>query len=323
MSTRSAFGGRSVHAVSGSVPQTPSLYATLDEYQYSVLDKSPHTRRWYAQKLLAFADWCARHEIGSVEEVRTASVQQFLDDVRTREHGGHAVSTYTVHGYGQVVKGFLNWAVREELIPARVTRNLKLPKVEEKIIEVFTVEQIKRLFFATGSERSSSLVYRDRAILAVLLDTGVRASELCTLTLDECHLSPRDSYLLVHGKGRRMREVGLGKEALQHLSRYVTRFRRTNACNLFVTQSGAPLTPHGLEAIIKRLGTRAGVTGVRCSPHTFRHTFAVHYLTQGGDVYVLSRILGHSNVTTTENYLKAVTARQVRTAPRTSILNSL
>jgi site-specific recombinase XerD len=300
-----------------------SLLTELDEYQYSVLDKSLHTRRWYAQKLTAFANWCERHEIGSVEEVRTATVQQFLDDVRTREHGGHGLSTYTIHGYGQVIKGFLNWAVREDLIPARVPRNLKLPRVEEKIIEVFTLEQIKRLFHATGTQRSSSLLYRDRAILAVLLDTGVRCNELCLLTLDECHLSPRDSYLLVHGKGRRMREVGLGKEAILHLHRYVTRFRRSNSASLFVTQSGAALTPHGLEAIVKRLGTKAGITGVRCSPHTFRHTFAVHYLTHGGDVYVLSRALGHSNVSTTENYLRAVTARQVRTAPRTSILNSL
>jgi integrase/recombinase XerD len=91
---------------------------------------------------------------------------------------------------------------------------------------------------------------------------------------------------------------------------------------VFVNRSGDPLTPHGLGQIIKRLGAYAGIEGVRCSPHTFRHTFAANFIRQGGDVYTLSKLLRHSSVSVTEEYLKTLQQQEARRGAK-SVLDNL
>ena len=149
----------------------------------------------------------------------------------------------------------------------------------------------------------------------MLLDTGVRASELVGLTLDCTWLDPDDSYLKVMGKGRKEREVPLGRTARTALRRYITRYRKPRTAaeqHVFLGRTGEPLQVSGLEQIVRPIGQRARIKGVRCSPHTFRHTFACQYLLAGGDIYKLSRIMGHTSVKVTEKYLSSVKAKQAR-----------
>jgi integrase/recombinase XerD len=288
----------------------------LDEYQYATLDHSPMTRRWYVQKLEAFAQWCHAQQLDDLDSVKPIEVRRFIGELRERDsqRTGRPLSSYTLHGYAQVIKGFLAWCAKEELISERVAKRIEMPRVEIKVIETFNEEHIKRLFAACTHELTPTLIARNKAILAVLLDTGIRAGELCGLTLDRTHLSPNDAYLKVFGKGRKQREVGLGKEAAPLVHRYVSRYRRATNQELrtFVNRHGRPLTPDGLDQMLYRLRDRAHVTGVRCSAHTFRHTYAVRYLEAGGDIYKLSRLLGHTSVGVTENYLRAFSARAAR-----------
>ena len=144
--------------------------------------------------------------------------------------------------------------------------------------------------------------------------TGIRAAELCGLTRECTFLRLDDSYLKVHGKGDKWREVPLGKDARTALYRYMTRYRKADSeeQHIFVNRNGRPLTTNGLDQMLARLAQWARITGVRCSAHTFRHTFAVNYLATSNDVYKLSRLMGHSEVKITEGYLITVKARAAR-----------
>jgi site-specific recombinase XerD len=144
------------------------------------------------------------------------------------------------------------------------------------------------------------------------LDTGMRASELCGLTLDRLG----SDSAIVYGKGRKERTVGpIGRQCQRQLLRYIERFRvgRAGVETVFTTDEGDPMTLSSLDGLLKWIRDEAGITGVRVSAHTFRHTFAVSYLQQpGADIYKLKLLLGHSNVTTTELYLADFEQRQAR-----------
>ena len=149
----------------------------------------------------------------------------------------------------------------------------------------------------------------------MLIDTGIRNDELCSLMLDNVHLKdPKDCYIKVDGKGRKEREVGLGRDAAKALKRYITRYRKAmrSERSVFLSRFGQRFTPNGLDQMLRRLGRWAKVSDVRVSAHTFRHTYAVNYLKNGGDIFKLSRLLGHESVQTTMIYLKAFNAKDAR-----------
>ncbi len=178
------------------------------------------------------------------------------------------------------------------------------------------------MFQACENEYTSELVARDRAILSILLDTGIRANELCSLTLDKVHLDTQDAYITVHGKGNKWREVGLGKQARTALYKYIHRYRTASKDNdyVFLSRYKVKMTPTGLNQILYRLADWAHVEG-RVSAHVWRHTYAMQYLKNGGDVYKLSRLLGHVGISITENYVRSLSQRDARIGQ--SVLDSL
>ena len=268
---------------------------------------------WNEQKLRRFAEWCAEQGVRDVEAITAALVNRFLIGLPDR------FSDHTRKGYAQSVKAFLNYCAREDLIGDKIPRRITMPRVTEKVIQTFTPDQIKRLLATCEREVYPWLRARDRAIIWTLLDTGLRAGELCGLTLGNVHFG-QDSYLQVMGKGRRERQVGLGDRSRAELHRYIYRHRSAPASqqHVFLGLAGGPIRPSGLHQLIVRLRDRAGTehfAGVRVSAHTFRHTFAVASLSAGMDCYVLSRLLGHSQITTTEVYLRAWQSKMARRGP--------
>ena len=132
----------------------------------------------------------------------------------------------------------------------------------------------------------------------------MRVSELCHLKLDDVWLE--DGMLKVLGKGNKERLIPIGKLVQRLLWRYISRFRPESAgINfnfLFLTRDGRPLTKDRIEKVMTYYGKKAGISGVRCSPHTFRHTAAVKFLRNGGDVFSLQRMLGHASLEMTRRY---------------------
>ncbi len=214
------------------------------------------------------------------------------------------LSDRTIHAYARDIKAFFNWLVSEEYLAKNPMAKLQLPKLEKRKKDVLSVEEIEHLLHATGG--ASFLGTRLYAIVALLYDSGLRAEEITNLNLGD--ILWQEYRLRVFGKGRKERFVPFGPTAHRALRRYIS-FRATfareapdpHADALFLTDEGDRLTYNALYLAVRRLGRRAGVP--RVHPHLFRHSSAVAYLMNGGDLGSLKDILGHENITTTQVYL--------------------
>ena len=151
---------------------------------------------------------------------------------------------------------------------------------------------------------------RDYLIVLILLDTGIRLSELVGLTLG--NIDFEQSCFLVCGKGDKERMVPFGNGVRRVLWQYIkesrARLQFEDTDQVLINESGLPVRKRAVQTMISRLGKRSGITGVRCSPHTFRHTFAKQYLMLGGDVFSLQRILGHSSLEIVRLYINLATS---------------
>ena len=139
---------------------------------------------------------------------------------------------------------------------------------------------------------------------------------MCGLRLGEVHVSGSGgAYVKVFGKGRNEREIGLHPEVGKLVWKYMHKYRYPtdpSEAALFLGRSGEPLTIEGVSSLLKRVKQLSGIEGVRVSAHTFRHTFAKFYLQRGGELFKLSREMGHSTVQVTEVYLKDFRSSEAR-----------
>ena len=171
------------------------------------------------------------------------------------------------------------------------------------------------------------LSIRNRMILMIFFDTGIRASELINMKLDQI----QDSYFIIYGKGRKERVVPKNAAVGKFLYKYLNaraKYFTTRDCEeeyLFLSKNGKRLTHEGIGVFMKEAADAVGVSPkVRVSPHTCRHTFAHQQLKNGLDLYSLSRLLGHESVAITQRYLESIEDTQILTSARkTSVLANL
>jgi integrase/recombinase XerD len=220
-----------------------------------------------------------------------------------RRLSGHAINCYL-----RAIRAFWSWLVREEIIRENPFDKVRIPKAPQKIVATFSDSQIRALLGAICA--SNPVGFRDWTIILALLDTGLRASELTGLTTDDVNLG--DGVVRVNGKGSKERIVPVGSSVQRAMWKYLQHYRPQPAnplCrNFFLTRNGVPMSVNRLESVIEKHGRQARIEGVRCSPHTLRHTFAISYLRNGGDVFSLQRILGHSSIDVVRIYVNLATA---------------
>jgi site-specific recombinase XerD len=158
-------------------------------------------------------------------------------------------------------------------------------------------------------DKSSPLGLRDYVILVLMLDTGMRASEVCFITLALLNLEK--GYIKILGKGEKERLVPIGDITRKTLYRYIEESRpkllRENSDTLFLTKDGNPITYNALKKMFDGLRKTSGIT--RLHAHLCRHTFAINYLLNGGDVFTLKEILGHTTLEMVNEYLHFTTAQ--------------
>jgi integrase/recombinase XerD len=221
-----------------------------------------------------------------VDALNPAELRAWLVELRA------TLSPMSVAGYVRGLRAFGNWLSTDGLAAARALRALTRPRVPRKLIEPLSDADLRRLLAAAGE--------RDRAVLLLLLDTGLRVSEVVGIRLGD--LRP-DGSIKVLGKGAAERIVPVGSEARRAIGRYLAQ-RGPGAAGerLFLNQADQALTTSGVTQLLRRLRRRTGVTA-RCNPHTFRHTFAHNYLVNGGDALSLQRILGHSSLEMVRRYV--------------------
>ncbi len=227
----------------------------------------------------------------------------------------------TVKTYDAILRAFFAWLVDQGVVAASP---LTFKRVQAPLDQLnpFAPEQVEDLLAAA---RASRQPLRDIAILMLLLDTGMRASELCGLTPRNLNL--KQQTCLVTGKGNKTRPLAFGTDTKRALEEYLPKADRLRTTALFTAgrgrYAGNPLTRSGLLQLLERLGAEAELTGVRCSPHTCRHYFAVQFLKAGGNTFSLQMILGHTNLAMTRRYVALAQADTTRAQQRFSPMDRL
>jgi len=262
---------------------------------------SPRTLEYYRERLTGFAVFLGAGYPGLPPgEVTSAVVREFV--TWTRERTSPATAN---HGLA-VLRRMFAFLVAEGFLQKNPCATVSKLAEERRLLETFTKEQVRAILATCGRDFYGM---RDRAILLTLLDTGLRASELCSLSLSDVDWT--NQTFRVFGKGSRERSVPFGQAVRSALSSYLA--KRGDADGpLFVNHYAEPLNRYRLRELVRRRSESAGIQGVRCSPHTFRHTCAVSFLRAGGDTFTLQRLLGHTSQAMTARYCESLSAEDVR-----------
>lgn len=229
-----------------------------------------------------------------------------------------------------VLSSFWSWAEREPALrtPHIIKGIVQQPKYTKKKIVPYTQAEVMAMVEACGhqagwSTKRGNIVHavrdtalRDRAVLILLVDTGLRASELCNLKIGD--YTPETGAIdVLHGKGDKERTVIAGVNARKALWRYLaSRPAARPADPLFASRSGLPLQKDNLRHLVQRVAQRTGVKGATL--HKFRHTFAINFLRNGGNVIELKKLLGHEQMETVTIYVDLAQADLVEAQRRAS-----
>jgi integrase/recombinase XerD len=208
----------------------------------------------------------------------------------------------TINDYIRAFNAFLRWAFEESHIPELI--RLDYLKEEQRLIETLTGDHVQRLLAwrpRTFAEK------RLQALIYLLLDTGLRISEALSIRREDLDLD--NMLVTVRGKGNKYRTVPFSFE----MRKVLFRWTQTHSFPLlFPSIRGCSVNLRNLLRDFKWLQLQVGISGVRFSPHTFRHTFAVGYLRRGGNVFYLQKILGHSTLEMTNRYVRSLGTADLR-----------
>lgn len=195
------------------------------------------------------------------------------------------------------IKAFFNFLVMSEIIEASPLRLISMPKSERPLPDVLSEEEIVRLL--EGVDLSTPFGHRNRAILELMYSSGLRVSELANLKTSDILFD--DQLIRITGKGDKTRIVPIGKTAIKFINFYLQEEAKHTSGKLFISRNGGSLTRAQIFNIVKQAAKVAEITK-NISPHTLRHCFATHLLSNGANLRVIQELLGHESIATTEIY---------------------
>lgn len=296
------------------------LSAAITDYliEIEVRKYTPKTIKGYRTNLGLFLRFCEKAaKIDILEELTPDIVRQFAKYMVDRGRKGSYVN-----GLLKTIKSFIQYCHDEEMGGFNTKHSFKWCKEDKPVIMAFKPEQVRAMLNDCGG--SDFMAVRDKAVLTMLFETGIRCWELCCIRPEDIH----DGYIvIVNGKGHKQRVVPitamLRKAMLKYeyvRDDYFT--LRVTDDNYFLSFHGRQLTNSAVEHIVKRHGS--GIEGVRVSPHTCRHFFAQQQIKMGTDLYTISRLLGHENIQITQTYLNSLRDDEViAIAKQKSVLMNL
>jgi site-specific recombinase XerD len=285
--------------------------------------KSPRTVEWYRRVLRYFGQYLNRSGYSTkLNDLTLEVVREFILYLQTRQKWethprmrpqGVPIAAISVQNYVRGLRGFFSWLHREGYTEENVLGRLSPPKAPQKLVDVLTDEEVARILSCLDVDTASGS--RDMAMAITFLDSGLRLSELIGVSLVDAHIDL--GYLKVMGKGAKERIVPIGNVAQKALQRYVFHFRPEPVYEdedyLFLSLEGKQMKGNAVQLIFSRLARRSGVK--RLHVHLCRHTFATNYLINGGDVFSLQQILGHTSLEMVRRYV-TLASSQVRVQHR-------
>lgn len=279
------------------------------------------------QLLKNFWWYCEKFKVNIVD--RTA-IRQFLAYAASDPPEGRwdnlqetgKISAGTIATKHRILRALINWIAGERGQPLTIMANIAAPVDRPDQIIPFTREQVVAFLEAT---EKTEYAPRNLLILRLLFDTGLRVSELCSIKISDID-QPGRCFIVV-GKGNKKRVVNYGSKVASALWKYLRTVPDHTNGYLFRSERGihrgGAFTRSGVEQLIKRLAILAGIDNVRASPHTFRHTFAIEFLRNGGDQFSLMNILGHTDTKMTGRYVNMARADVAKQHRRFSPMDNL
>ena len=215
----------------------------------------------------------------------------------------------SIHSYYRHTKRFFNWMVAEGILEKSLMINIKPPKVPRSMIKPFHVEDLRRMLFLCEDQKFIGA--RNKAIILLFVDTGLRLSELVRINLNDIDFD--HGIIKVMGKSARERVVHMGQRTEKAMLKYMLKRDDNQPC-LWLTEERTPLKKWGLVQMIRVLGQRAELKNVRCSAHTFRHTAATLALENGALEFEVQAMLGHSTLAMTRRYVSSLNSEKAAEA---------
>lgn len=267
----------------------------IDEFiRYLVAERgiSKNTIITYKDDLNAFSKIINKEE---ADELNNDDIYDFITNM-----SNEGKSSSTIIRRITTIRQFYKFLQKENII-INQSKNIELPKMNEHLPTVLSLEEVESLFNMPNLNKKEGI--RDRAMLEIMYSSGLRVSELLTLQLSS--IDRNFDCILINGKGNKQRMVPIGDFARDYLIKYINEGRNKNKGKdtkfLFLNNQGKPLSRQYFWKQIKKYATEAGIFQ-NVTPHTLRHSFATHLLENGAELRFVQAMLGHENIATTQIY---------------------
>jgi len=257
-----------------------------------LIGRSPHTVDGYCGDVQRFFSYLLEKNVKRLSTIRGQHLITYLGQCKTQGKN-HA----SIYRYLTSMKAFFRYLKKMQQIDDNPIAEVKMPTARAKAPKIPTLEQVKALLEMPFTNTESGC--RDRAILELLYSSGLRASELCDLTIDDVM---QGQIRVQKGKGSKTRTIPLTEEAYTWIMLYLETYRKERERDeyLFITTYGRQLTRQYLTKMIGRYASIAGIEGM--TAHTLRHACATHLLDHGADLRLIQEVLGHSSIASTQRY---------------------
>lgn len=301
---------------------SPAFAASLERfrvYQTVELGLSPNTLMAYRRDLTKFGDFLMRRGVESWDAISSDILQAHLSELVSAGYRATSMARHVV-----ALRMWMKWLRETRQTQRDLASLVESPKLGRQLPRPLNLDRTADL--VTAPDANAKLGPRDRAMLELLYSSGLRVSELCSLTENDVRIG--SGFVRCIGKGRRERVVPIGGKARDALELYLESERQrllqnamnsglirgpltkktTAAMPLFLSRSGGQIERTAVWRLVRREATRLGIPG-KVSPHTLRHSFATHLLDGGADLRVVQELLGHADITTTQIYTHVQTRR--------------
>lgn len=265
-------------------------------YLHNIKKTSKNTAVSYKRDLCKFINFMEARGICNLTDITGKDLERYVDYMKEQKF-----ATATISRNIASIKALYQYLCREGKIERNIAEGLKAPKIEKRIPEILTMEEVVCLLEQPSGDSDKEI--RDRAMLELLYATGIRVTELITLSLRDVNLQM--GFILCRDSHKE-RFVPFGEAARNAMIRYLENARDNMVTDrkqetLFVNCSGQPMSRQGFWKLVKYYAKKAGIQA-DITPHTLRHSFAAHLVENGADLRSVQEMLGHSDISTTQIY---------------------
>lgn len=265
-------------------------------YLHNIKETSTNTELSYRRDLKKVIAFLRARNLTKWVDVKEEDLKDYIASMGDQHFAAATISRNIAS-----IKALFHFMAQEGIVKKDITDGLKAPKIEKKMPEILTMDEVIRLLEQPSGNSHKEI--RDKAMLELLYATGIRVTELITLKVSDVNLPM--SFIICRD-AHKERVIPFGKAAKEALVRYLTEAREQmiedkSSDILFCNFSGAPMSRQGFWKLIKFYAKKAGITA-DITPHTLRHSFAAHLVENGADLRSVQEMLGHSDISTTQIY---------------------